>query len=493
MPFKKSNYTLTSWIFIRCIGVIYLIAFISFFVQYEGLIGQNGIIPFARYLDSLQTNLGSKAYWLVPTIGWLNGTDIFLYWQLIISIIFSILLIAGILPFFSSLLVWVSYLSIVNIGQAFMSFQWDILLIEAGFLTILASPLKLISRPSVDKSPHIIVVFLFRLLLFKLMFSSGIGKILSGDETWRKLTALNFHYFTQPLPNQVAWYIHQLPEWFHKISVAIMLFIEIVVPFFFFAPARLRYIAGILAITLQIIILATGNYTFFNILSISLCLFLFDDSLFRTVNKNTNLVFKKDEDSFSSKSANIKIAALSVLVLIIMSLNIIQFSGRYLGLINLPHTISTAVRYVSSFHIVNNYGLFTVMTTTRAEIIIEGSNDGRNWKAYEFNYKPGDLKGGVRFVAPHQPRLDWQMWFAALGDYRRNPWFVNFMYRILEGSPEVLALLKYNPFPDNPPKYLRAQVYDYTFTNNEERSGTGDVWKRTYTRYYMPVLRSIQF
>ena len=128
------------------------------------------------------------------------------------------------------------------------------------------------------------------------------------------------------------------------------------------------------------------------------------------------------------------------------------------------------------------------MTTSRPEIIIEGSNDGRNWKTYEFNYKPGDLKRGVYFVAPHQPRLDWQMWFAALGDYRRNPWFVNFMYRISEGSPEVLALLKDNPFPKNPPKYLRAQVYDYTFTNNKERSETGDVWKRTYTRYYMPVL-----
>jgi hypothetical protein len=197
---------------------------------------------------------------------------------------------------------------------------------------------------------------------------------------------------------------------------------------------------------------------------------------------------KDDENSFSGKSANIKFAALSLFVLIILSLNIVQFSRRYLGLRDLPQFLTQVVRYTSSFHLVNNYGLFTVMTTSRPEIIIEGSNDGRNWKAYEFNYKPGDLKGGVYFVAPHQPRLDWQMWFAALGDYRRNPWFVNFMYRISEGSPEVLALLKDNPFPKNPPKYLRAQVYDYTFTNNKERSETGDVWKRTYTRYYMPVL-----
>ena len=488
MLFKNSNYTLASGIFIRCIGVIYLIAFISFLVQYEGLIGSGGIAPLDRYLDSLRLNLGSKAYWLVPCINWLNSTEIFLYWQLVISIVFSILLIMGILPIFSSIVVWISYLSIVSIGQVFMSFQWDVLLLEAGFLTIFISPVKLFPSPSSEKSPHILLIFLFKLLLFKLMFSSGIGKILSGDETWRNLSALNFHYLTQPLPNPASWYIHQLPEWFHKISVAIMLFIETVVPFFFFAPRRLRYIAGFLTIILQLIIFATGNYTFFNLLSISLCLFLFDDSFFRSANKNKNLIFKNDEGSFSSKFANIKFAALSLFVLIILSLNIIQFSRRYLGLRDLPQFLTPVVRYTSSFNLVNNYGLFTVMTTSRPEIIIEGSNDGRNWKAYEFNYKPGDLKGGVYFVAPHQPRLDWQMWFAALGDYRRNPWFVNFMYRISEGSPEVLALLKDNPFPKNPPKYLRAQVYDYTFTNNKERSETGDVWKRTYTRYYMPVL-----
>jgi len=475
MLVKNYNYTLTSWIYIRSIGFIYLIAFISFFFQYEGLIGTSGIAPFDRYLDSLQLNLGSKAYWLVPCINWLNSTEIFLYWQLIISIVFSILLILGIIPLFSSIIVWISYLSIVSIGQVFMSFQWDVLLLEAGFLTIFISPFKLFSGPSSDKSPHILFVFLFRLLLFKLMFSSGIGKILSGDEAWRNLSALNFHYFTQPLPSPVSWYIHQLPEWFHKISVAIMLFIEIIVPFFFFAPRRLRYIAGFLTIFLQIIIFATGNYTFFNLLSVSLCLFLFDDSLLRSTNKNRNLILKDDENSFQSNSAKIKTVVLTTFVFIILSLNIIQFSRRYLGLRDLPQFLSHVVRYTSSFNLVNNYGLFTVMTTSRPEIIIEGSNDGRNWKAYEFKYKPGDLNGGVRFVAPHQPRLDWQMWFAALGNYRRNPWFVNFMYGISEGSPEVLALLKDNPFPKNPPKYLRAQVYDYTFTNNEERSENGDV------------------
>ncbi|NIP37983.1 MAG: lipase maturation factor family protein [Candidatus Dadabacteria bacterium] len=424
----------------------------------------------------------------MPTINWINPADTFLYLQLIISIVFSALLIAGITPILCSIVLWISYLSIVNIGQSFMSFQWDILLLEAGFLTILISPFKLLSTPKGNTSPNILLIFLFKLLLFKLMFSSGIGKILSGEQTWRNLTALNFHYFTQPLPNHLAWYSHHLPQWFHKCSVAIMLFIEIIIPFFFFAPRRLRYIAGFLTVGLQIIIMATGNYTFFNLLSIALCLFLFDDTFFKQTGKNSNLIFKCDENQAGRKFTNIKLDSLSLLVLIIVSLTIIQFSRRYLGVRNIPQFVNNAVRYTSPFHIVNNYGLFTVMTTSRNEIIIEGSNDRVNWKAYEFKYKPGKLKGGLHFVAPHQPRLDWQMWFAAFGDYRRNHWFVNLMYRIGEGSPQVLGLLKHNPFPDSPPKYLRAQVYDFKFTNWDERESSGDYWKRTYLGYYMPVL-----
>jgi len=474
----------------RFIGVIYFIAFVSFFLQSEGLIGDTGILPFNEYLKAAYDKLGSNAYYIIPAINWFNDSFIFLKFQLIFSIVASIFLILGITPLLTSLVLWISYLSIVSIGQVYMSFQWDALLLEAGFLTIFISPLKLISRPTSDKSPHILFVFLFRLLLFKLMFSSGIGKILSGDETWRNLTALNFHYFTQPLPTPISWYIHQLPDWFHKISVILTLFIETIVPFFFFAPKRLRFIAGFLTIILQLIIFATGNYTFFNLLSISLCLFLFDDSLFISTNKNRKLIFKDEENSNRSKSVRIKTIVLAVFVFIILTLNIIQFSRRYLGLRNIPDSVSITLRYISSFHIVNNYGLFTVMTTTRPEIIIEGSNDGKTWKSYEFKYKPGDLKEGDYFVAPHQPRLDWQMWFAALGDYRRNPWFVNFMYKILEGSNEVLALLKDNPFPQNPPKYLRAQVYDYEFTDTQERSANGEIWERTYKRYYLPVLKN---
>ena len=490
MQFSNSNYILTTRIFIRCMGVIYLIAFASFFVQFEGLIGQEGILPFADYLASLKTNLETRAYWLVPTISWLSSSDIFLYSQLIVSIIFSALLIAGVLPFVSSLMLWISYLSIVNIGQSFMSFQWDILLIEAGFLTILISPIKLLLKLKDNKSPHILLILLFKLLLFKLMFSSGIGKLLSGDETWRSLTALNFHYFTQPLPNHVAWHVHHLPEWFHKSSVAMMLFIEIIVPFFFFAPGRLRYLAGFFTIGLQIIIMATGNYTFFNLLTIVLCLFLFDDNFFKGFYRSNSLLLKEERVTGKTTCSRIKLGSLILVFFVIVSLSVIQFSLRYLGVRNPPQFLNRAVLYTSSYHIVNNYGLFTVMTTTRKEIIIEGSNDGRNWKTYEFRYKPSDLKGGLHIVAPHQPRLDWQMWFAALGDYRRNHWFVNLMYRIQQGAPEVLALLKENPFPYKPPRYLRAQLYDYTFTNTGEKKRTGDIWKRSYIGYYMPVLRS---
>lgn len=486
---RNNNYGFSSWLFTRCIGIIYLIAFVSFFVQYEGLISQNGILPASRFLDSLHTNLGSRAYWLVPTINWLGSTDVFLYWQLVISILFSILLISGVLPFISSFVLWVSYLSIVKIGQGFMSFQWDVLLLEAGFLTILLSTLKIISRASDSRSPHILLIFLFKLLLFKLMFSSGVGKLLSGDETWRNLTALNYHYYTQPLPNPIAWHVHHLPHWIHKLSVAVMLFIEIVVPFFFFAPKRLRYIAAYLTIGLQVVIMVTGNYTFFNMLTIFLCIFLFDNAFFTKYTDSPKLLFATTHER-RIKYLSLKTLSLSILVLLVSSITVIQFSSRYLGYRNIPGFLSPVLRTISSFHLLNTYGLFTVMTTKRNEIIIEGSNDGIEWKAYEFKYKPGDVKDGLSIVAPHQPRLDWQMWFAALGSYRQNPWFVNFMYKLQERSQPVLYLLKTNPFPESPPKYLRVQIYDYEFTYREQRNTTGNIWKRSYIGYYIPVFKT---
>lgn len=488
---ENNSFKISRWLFLRLLGLIYFIAFLSFYLQLQGLISSNGILPVDRFLEIIKISFDSSSYFYFPSLAWISHTDFFLKLLVIVGIFFSLLLIIGILESPILITLYILYLSIVTIGQTFMSFQWDMLLLETGFLAIFLGSISFLTRPSKIKQPSKIIIFLFWFLLFRLMFSSGIGKILSGDSAWRDFTALNFHYFTQPLPTPISWYIHQLSEWCHKISVGIMFLIEIIVPFLFFTPRKVRHIAGLVTILLQLVIMSTGNYTFFNLLAIALCLLLFDDEFLKKILPKKLKGFfieKESAQDYSCLKSNYKIAAISTFAALIIFLGLIQLGVTTLGFRKLPSSLNKTISLISPFHIVNRYGLFTVMTTVRPEIIIEGSNDGKNWKEYEFKYKPGDIKRNLPIVAPHQPRLDWQMWFAALGDYRRNPWFVNFLHRLLEGSPEVLKLLERNPFSDKPPKYIKASVYRYGFTDYKMRKESGAIWQRAYIRPYLPVL-----
>jgi hypothetical protein len=330
------------------------------------------------------------------------------------------------------------------------------LLLEAGFLAVFLGSSK-------------VVILLFRWLLFRLTFLSGAVKLLSHDANWRNLDALNFHYWTQPLPTTVAWYMQQLPAWFQRFSTAAVLFIELPVPFLIFMPRRWRFAGAGCILFLQALIFLTGNYTFFNALTMALCLFLFDDaSLARLRLKMRNVHTRRA----GVVAAAVVIATISGLELWGM------FSGRD----------SSVVRVAAPFGIANTYGLFAVMTTSRPEIVVQGSNDGDTWLDYEFKFKPGALNKPPRWVEPFQPRLDWQMWFAALSNFRSNTWFTNFMVRLLQGSPDVLALLAKNPFPAAPPKYIRALVFDYSFTNFATRRATGDWWQRTPRGEYFPAM-----
>ena len=484
------TFMISRWVFLRALGIIYFVAFFSFFTQILGLIGSNGILPADIFLGSIKIILGWKAYAGLPTLAWISYGDGFLRFIPFCGMLLSLLVIVGVLTSPALIGLWFLYLSLVNIGQDFMSFQWDILLLETGFLAIFLAPRAVFEKATSGLPPSKIVLWLLRFLLFRLMFSSGIGKVVSGDATWRDFSALAFHYFTQPLPTPIAWYMYQLPLWFHKISVGFMYFVEIVVPFFIFAPRRLRFFAGFMMIPLQVFILLTGNYTFFNLLSIALCILLFDDSFFKAImpRKFNSLIVSSQSYTGSRTGFSIKKLAAILFFVFMFGLGCIQLGKAVVGYRRMPGVFQDVIRWVSPYRIVNSYGLFTVMTTSRPEIIVEGSNNGRDWYAYEFKYKPGDLKRPLPWVAPLQPRLDWQMWFAALGSYRANPWFTNFMLQVLEGSPEVLGLLENNPFPKKPPKYLRASVYEYNFTSPEGRKRTGDIWTRERKGLYMPVL-----
>ena len=477
---ERPSYFFSRWIFLRFFGVIYLVAFASLGVQLKGLIGAHGILPAQEFLHSVRQSIGLERYLFFPTIFWVNASDAFLQAACGAGILFSLLLIFDIAPAFFLFLLWAGYLSFTTVCQDFFYFQWDALLLEAGFLAIFLAPLHLFPKKSSKSPPSPLILTLLWWLLFRLMFSSGMVKLLSGDPMWRHLTALNYHYETQPIPPWTAWYMHHLPEAFQKFSVLVMFAVELAAPFCIFLPRRMRLAGCAALIFLQFLILATGNYCFFNWLALALCLLLLDDSVWP-------LRWRKKASSLSPLSTRRWPPGV---ILCVAAFLFILSTVPLLGLSRMPQPrpVVALYRSLSSFHLVGSYGLFAVMTTQRPEIILEGSDDGIRWLPYEFQYKAGDLKRRPPFVAPHQPRLDWQMWFAALGDARENPWFFNFCIRILQGSPDVLALLEKNPFPDHPPRYLRATRYNYHFTDSQTRKRDGTWWQREEEGVYCPVL-----
>src|SRR5215475_8404811 len=384
----------------------------------------------------------------------------------------SALMVAGVNLRSVRIAVFVLYLSLVVAGQEFMGYQWDALLLEAGFLAIFLGSSTLIVK-------------LFRWLLFRLMLLSGAVKLLSHDPAWNSFTALPVHYETQPLPTPLAWYFYQLPAWFQRFSVGFVFFVELLVPFLILAPRRLRICAACMITALQILIALTGNYAFFNLLTVALCVFVLDDAFFQR--SLARAIARRISLAISDNSARIWVRRSCVVVYaLILFVSGFEMMGTFSGVHWMP--AKKLVAAIAPFEIVNTYGLFAVMTTTRPEIIIEGSCDGETWLPYEFKYKPGRLDGPPTWVAPHQPRLDWQMWFAALGTYRSNPWILQFMARLLEGSPEVSNLLRNNPFPKAPPRYLRANLYEYHFTDPDQKGKIGNSWRRELKGEYVPAI-----
>ncbi len=460
---EKPSYSIASSLFARGLALIYCIAFASFGLQVRGLIGAQGILPVTEFLAQAAQQFGA-GFRQVPTLCWWANTDYALeslvWGGAALACVAAIVRPHSFAQKAAFAVLFALYLSMVNGGQIFMSYQWDYLLLEAGFLAIFL-------KPAYTR------VWLFRWLLFRLTFESGAVKLLSGDLSWRNLTALAVHYETQPLPTPVAWYMMQAPLWFQKLSTASVFFVELILPFLMFGPRRCKQIAAFGTILFQLLILLTGNYTFFNLLTIALCLFLLDDRFLSRMVGNRPL---------HPARANRLVSAFLFAFLMFLSLR--QVGGMF-G-IDTPVSVGNALAWVSPFGVVNNYGLFAMMTVTRPEISIEGSDDKVEWQPYIFRYKPGPLNRAPRWAAPYQPRLDWQMWFAALGTYRENPWLLRFTMRLLQGSPPVLQLIERNPFPSRPPKYVRAMVYQYRFTNFGERRETGDWWKREPLGTYFP-------
>src|SRR5262245_6204544 len=448
-----SSYSHARWLFLRLLGLVYFCAFISLIPQIVGLVGRNGIMP-------------------------AGASDAALRGACIGGALLSVVLMAGYVPLLVLPLLWAAYLWLSNACGVFLEYQWDALLLETGLLAVLVAPAVWRDRWRDAAEPPRPAVWLMWWLLFRLMFGSGAVKLASGDPTWRNLTAMIFHYETQPIPNPIAYFAHYLPVAFNKASTAMTLAIELGAPLMIVGPRRARLAAAALLAGLQVVIALTGNYAFFNLLAIALCVWLIDDASWQRVASLLRAVPSPSKDGFSrtyraGRSTTdgppeggphvrrmLSIAA-AIVIVPVSALHLTTSLGW------LPpgwQVAAVAAEVIAPLRSVNSYGLFAVMTTTRPEIVIEGSDNGETWTAYEFKYKPGALARRPPFVAPHQPRVDWQMWFAALGTYEENVWFQNFCLRLLEGSPEVLRLLASDPFGGRPPRYLRAKLFRYRFS-----------------------------
>ena len=466
---EAGPYWLTRFCFQRFLGFIYLIAFLVTLNQFRPLIGEHGLLPARLFLQRVK-------FWDAPGLFWIHETDRFLALVAWIGLILSILAVTGISDSFGMafsvtvwFLLWLFYLSFVNVGQVFYGFGWETLLLETGFLAIFLG--------SSNTSPPTIMIWLLRWVLFRLIFGAGLIK-LRGDACWRDLTCMFYHYETQPLPNPLSWYFHYLPPQAHKASVLFTHFVELIVPWGYFAPRFVVYAAGIFTVAFQILLILSGNLSWLNYLTLLLCIPCFDDAfLSRFIPLSTP-----------------EMGPLSITrqgILLTLGIFILFFSIR--PALNLFSRRQIMNMSFEPLHIVNTYGAFGSVTKERNEIILEGTDDiviteATQWREYEFKAKPGRVNRLPPVVAPYHYRLDWLMWFAAMSDYRYYPWLVDLIEKLLSGDREVLKLLGNNPFRIAPPRYIRASLYYYHFTRPETRKKTGEWWARTRLWDYLPPL-----
>jgi hypothetical protein len=462
MPAEAPSYWLTRFWFQRGLGFIYFIGFLILLNQFRALCGARGLLPARLFLKRVD-------FWDAPSVFWIHSSDTFLWALAVLGLLLSIAALTGLSDAFGLLpsaatwgLLWLLYLSYVNIGQTFYGFGWETLLLETGFLAIFLGPSR--------AAPPVIVIWLLRWVLFRLMFGAGLIKI-RGDECWRDLTCMKYHYETQPMPNPLSWYFHQLPMWSHKAAVLFTHFVELVVPFAYFGPRAFRHGAGILTIAFQVTLILSGNLSWLNYVTIVIAVACFDDSLLPSLMKLPAV----GAGGFPASVTYVLAGLVGVL------------SIR--PVINLFSESQMMNASFDSLHLVNTYGAFGSITRTRYEVVIEGTDDAvltpqTRWREYLFKGKPSEVGRMPPVVSPYHLRLDWQMWFAAMGSYQHHPWILNLIAKFLQGDAAVLGLIRQNPFPDHPPRYVRAELYEYHFAEK----GSPDWWARRRVESYLPAL-----
>lgn len=476
-----ASYWLTRFVLLRLLGFVYGVAFLVAAQQIVPLIGGHGVTPATLYLGRLASHFGSRgeAALHVPSLFWLGISDRWLVIGAWMGVGLSLVVFAGYANSIIMAVLWGLYMSYVHIGQIWYSYGWEIQLLETGFLAIFLCPL-LDGRPFSKSPPPLVVLWLYRWLGFRIMIGAGLIK-LRGDPCWRDLTCLYYHYETQPIPNPFSRTLHFMPHWFQKFGALWNHFIELVVPWFSFGPRAARHVAGLLLISFQVILILSGNLSFLNWLTIVPFIACLDDSLLRHLLPR-GLVRRAESAEKTAGPSNLQNGVTIALAILI-------------GVLSLPpvvNMVSGQQIMNGSFDpldLVNTYGAFGSVGRERDEIIFEGTsdtvvNDQTRWKEYEFKCKPGDPNRRPCIITPYHYRLDWQIWFAAMATPQEYPWTIHFVWKLLHNDTATLSLLAGNPFPEAPPKFIRARLFRYRFA---PPGGTA-WWEREPISDWLPPL-----
>jgi hypothetical protein len=466
--FRADDYWLSRLVFERGLAAVYLIAFLVAVNQFRPLLGSDGMLPIPRYIARVPFRRSpSLFHWrysdrIYAATAWSGG-------------LLAAATLAGPtgwapLPVTMLIwtLMWLLYLSIVNVGQTWYGFGWESLLLEAGFLAIFLG--------DDDTAPPVLTLFLLRWLLFRLEFGAGLIK-LRGDACWRNLTCLDYHHETQPMPGPLSWFFHRLAKPLHRVEVLANHVTQVVVPFGLFAPQPVAGVAAGVMIVTQLWLVISGNFSWLNWVAILLGLSVLPDGFLRHLVP----VSPPGGPGAAPLPFVVAVVALTALCAVLSWWPVRNMLGRH-------------QRMNASFnrwHLVNAYGAFGSVTRVRREVVVEGTADreltpATVWREYEFKGKPTDLRRMPRQFAPYHLRLDWLMWFAGISRAYAQDWFGAFLAKLLQDDRPTLRLLRRNPFPDEPPAYVRALVYEYHFTTWRERRETGAWWKRTLIGEYTP-------
>jgi hypothetical protein len=514
------------WIFLRALAAIYFSAFFSLLFQIKGLIGPQGILPAERFLDEVQAQMGWLRFWFAPTLFWLSASSHMMMLVTWLGIAASLAALCNLWPRLSFLVCFLCFLSFVTAAQDFSSYQSDSMLLEAGFLALFFAPRGLLPGLGIASPPSRASLFLLQWEWFRIYFESGLVKLLSGDVEWRNFTAMDEYYQNGPLPTWIGWYIEHLPHWFHAATVAGTLGMELAIVWMLFLPRRLRLICFCIVTPWEIGVILTANYTFLNYLVLALGFLLLDDRDVRwliprrfrntlpepakgiverqsipslSILENSDTPEESDLDDpdkdkdetprFKRSIGKFFIAIRVCLTGVVLTWIAYATTAEMIRLLWSDLPLPTAlIAALEPFRIANQYGLFAVMTRGRYEIEFQGSNDGQNWTPYLFRYKPQALNEAPAIYAPYQPRFEWNLWFASLGDWQQSNFVALTEERLLENDPDVLALFRGNPFAQTPPRYVKAVLWQYWFTSMDEKHRTGNWWRRDLVGLYAPIL-----